>query len=418
MAIETESISETSESILAALQDDVPKLRLVASLSWPEQQARWAYDYEQSAFVTAARLKTIKPQIALKDQDDFLSQLTTYSESFEYLCRCQEQLILCLSAKELTNIRLLELALENHGESLQTILGSDKKSKAKNDKKIKTVKTTDKINDKSPATSNEAASLSAADLEKLLTRLSGYELLKVLEGGTHLPSFKMRQKSTGLLFVLKYEPIPGLLTALGELPEYKRFESHPTLADHLLMRPFVDGVSLGALIQKVKSLALPQVLFMIVQLCEAQQKLAQPHLGLSPNNILINQNKQILLLDSVMSSIHRAELAAGVKQADWSPLHNSFLAPESLTTPPQAAADIYAIAALAMYMLAGHAAYTEALRGPDLQQNLFQLATDTLERRHANLFSLLTQMLKPSPDVRPSAGEVIRSVLAEAKNIK
>lgn len=405
----------TENDLFGALRHEVPTLRLLAVYASADLQGRWAYDFQTDSFLSPARLRAIKPIPAT--EADFDLQVTIYTDAIELLLRLEDQLLLCLSSKDLTNVRLLEMAVRRFQAEILALPGPEKKSRAKADKATdKAAAKAGKSAAKSEKPVTAGEDLTQAELENLLARLSGYELLKVLDSGTPLPSFKLRQKTSGKLSVLKYVADGALLDRIDVSADFKRFEGHPALAAHLLIRPFIEGVSIRALIQKVNKLLYSQVLFMIVQLCETQQKLSQPHLGLTPNNILINQDKQILLVDGAMGAIHRARLAAGEAASSWSALHRSFLAPEFLDAGAgiQSASDIYAIAALALYMLVGHTAYEQAVAadGP----GLLALAKQTLERRYPPFYALIVRMLSSAPAERPTAQAVILSVISEAKN--
>lgn len=427
MNVETEATSPTRKPAadsqvepglpFAALRADLPQIRYLGLYDLPDLQCRWLYDFRSEEFVGATRQKSHKPLIAAQDLSRLEFQLTSGPDSLEYMLRLNGSLLTCLSERDKTNARLVESSLQRHGPGLLAMPAPSRKPRAR----------TQAQSAKAPA-AKASGNLSPAALKAALLALPDYEPIRALSPDPLLPSFKIRHKPSGELKVLKClscDPGPyagvlaGIAAGMGgfEVPAFTG-----PLAGRSLMRPYLEGVSLKALLQKIRHLSVPQTIFIVIELCQAladAHAQGRAHLGLTPQNVLINRDKQLCLLDGRIGELHRPLLqqAAGESRT-WLTENRYYLAPDYFDPSPSPAVDVFAMAALALHLLLGDEAFTRSLAGleRDRQPEVLQHLTDTLkESRYSILQATLQQMLAPRPSQRPHPRDVVSSLLAEAR---
>lgn len=406
-------------NVFEAIRYELPNLRLLGLYDLPNLQCRWLYDFQSDEFLGATRQKAFKPLIALKDLSDFEYQLTTTSQSLEYILSREGVVISCLSERDKTNARLLEIAIQRHGDTLIALPVPSRKGKVK------------APSAKSAAARSSDGKLSPAEIKAVLTSMPGYEPIKALSADPLLPSFKLRHKASGELKVLKCLTLrPELFAAAMAdirqttgLHDFEDFEAPELFAGRALLRPYCEGVSLKALLQKVTTLSVQQTIYIVIELCQALEKLHRlnrAHLSLSPNNVLINRDKQVQLVDRWIGELRRPLL--GSAQAEnrlWLMENRFYLAPDYFEGSSSPAVDLFALGALSLHMLMGTEAFMQKLEGTerDRQPEVLVSLIDILVESGYPIFrGILRQMLDEKPEQRPDPQIIVSSLLTEIKN--
>ena len=226
--------------------------------------------------------------------------------------------------------------------------------------------------------------------------------LKVLRQGEHRAEVELRFIAAARM--LQRRPLPGTagVFEIGDRPEavYTAFK-------------FEDGVNL----RQLRIQAVPEGSHMDARLVGTiARKLAerlvplhaQPdglrvHGGLSPGNVLVRPNGDLILLDCGFAEAFHSK--AGWPGESW-----RYAAPEQLRGEPAApASDLYALGALMYFLLYGRPPFV-AETPTELEARIAG-GSPEIEGLHPSLASGLARLLEYAPDARPrSAIEAVRQI--------
>ena len=279
--------------------------------------------------------------------------------------------------------------------------------------------------DKNEELSNANALVSLNKMFTVPERLAGrYEYLQHIGSGTQGDVFKARDLSTGKLVAIKqlridqvenwkaydlFEREANLLSKLdisGIAKFYeavKCFEDDPPCA--CIVQEFIDGVSLESSIRSGHRMTIAEVFDVARQILNILEKLhhSDPpviHRDLKPNNIMISHSdgkNHVYLID--FGAVANPQVQGGGSTVAGT---FGYMPPEQLMGKPGPESDLYALAAMIVYMLSG-------VSPADMQTLEFRLVIEPhLQSFHPAVMHLLGRMLEPSVKDRLTDYEEIR----------
>lgn len=404
---------QPSHALLRTLQEDLPSIQYLALHQAPDLKCHWVFDFRNYVFLTTAKQKSFRPLLVSRHAENVEMQCSFYENTLEYISKFDDYLVTCRTEKEVSNIKLVEIALKHHRDLILAIKPEVKQTKA--------------TAAKPPKPKTATPGLSGQDLQTLLSE-SDYEIEKELGERSYLLSYKLKHKHTGQKWVIKcptdkkitdYPYLSDMLSQTSDPALLSPFQGPAALTDKALIRPFVEAVSLNELVKRMNKLSGLQTWLLLVKMSKSLLSFhvqGQPHGNLIPTNVLIDRTKQVFLTDQGMHSIHTTE--AGNAESSWLLDNQYFLAPEYLKDAPTMGTDSYALGALAAYMLSGHNDFFAQLADSAETQRsarLIEMVENSLEERHNKLLKTLRSLLDTDPVQRPSIEKMTRQLLQESE---
>jgi serine/threonine protein kinase len=381
----------------------------------------WSYDFLAAEFVSnQAQLAALALNKSF-EQSDTLSQQVNFGPWLEYSLRCETMIISCVSAKENTNAKLLELWLQQRREQILAVKAPElsppaealKKAPAKLRKpepgapKLKKKALKKQAEAPVPIEALPDAGESvwhslAVDDYKLVKMLTKREqaLTCQIQSQTTRKAYLARLIDSTLLPDTSWQALAPLCADPRGAGDYQLIET-ANAEQTMLIRPWLAGVPLRTLVERMGSVSLKQGLLLLLKICrelELFHREGRAHLNLTPANILITQDRQVVLVDSGLTRLNQpSRLLAG---------EAVFIAPEQAEQAGTQASDLFSLGVLLLYMVSGPAAF-EAFKSPAAFESriddLKALACSALQTSvHPQTYDLVQELLSFSEPERPA----------------